>query len=482
MGDGAAPLTGLSETQRAEAMRRLLVLRPHLEDGATLTAAARSAGVSLRTAQRWLSLYRQDSLAGLATKRRRDRGTRRFPTGVVDLVEGLALRRPAPSTAWIHRQVVEVAHREGWAAPSYSTVRSIVRGVDPALRTLAQQGDRVYRETFDLLHRHEAGRPNAIWQADHTQLDLHLVPDQRPWLTVILDDHSRCVAGYSLSLTAPSALHTSLALRQAIWRKPDAGWDICGIPDLLYVDHGSDFTSRHIEQVTAALGIQLVHSAVGRPRGRGKIERFFRTVNQLLISELPGYAPRSRPLTRPGLSLSELEERIRSFFVNQYNRRRHSQTNQAPQQRWNQGGFIPKQAETLETLDLLLATVAKPRVVHRDGIRFTGYRYVDTTLAGYIGEAVTIRYDPRDIAEIRVFHNNVFICRPVCAELADRTVSLKDITTARKQRRRQLRTQIDTRSQLADRYLQIHQPPTRPGKPRPEPPTSTTRLKRYHND
>ena len=223
-------------------------------------------------------------------------------------------------------------------------------------------------------------------QADHTQLDLHLVPDQRPWLTVILDDHSRCVAGYSLSLTAPSALHTSLALRQAIWRKPDAGWDICGIPDLLYVDHGSDFTSRHIEQVTAALGIQLVHSAVGRPRGRGKIERFFRTVNQLLISELPGYAPRSRPLTRPGLSLSELEERIRSFFVNQYNRRRHSQTNQAPQQRWNQGGFIPKQAETLETLDLLLATVAKPRVVHRDGIRFTGYRYVDTTLAGYIGE------------------------------------------------------------------------------------------------
>ena len=125
MGDGAAPLTGLSETQRAEAMRRFLVLRPHLEDGATLTAAARSAGVSLRTAQRWLFLYRQGSLAGLATKRRRDRGTRRFPTGVVDLVEGLALRRPEPSTAWIHRQVVEVAHREGWAVPSYSTVRSI---------------------------------------------------------------------------------------------------------------------------------------------------------------------------------------------------------------------------------------------------------------------------------------------------------------------------------------------------------------------
>ena len=463
-------------------MRRYRVLRPHLEDGVTLKAAAHAAGVSLRTAQRWLSLYRKHSLAGLAAKRRSDRGTRRFPTGVVDLIEGLALRRPEPTTAWIHRRVVEVAHREGWTVPSYSTVRSIVRGVDPALRALAQQGDRAYGETFDLLYRHEADRPNAIWQADHTRVDLLLVSGQQPWLTVILDDHSRCVAGYSVSLSAPSALHTSLALRQAIWRKPDTGWDIHGIPDLLYVDHGSDFTSRHIEQVSAALGIQLVYSAVGRPRGRGKIERFFRTVNQLLISELPGYAPRSHPLTRPSLPLSELEERIRSFFVNEYNRRRHSQTDQAPQQRWNQGGFIPKQAESLETLDLLLATVPKHRIVHRDGIRFAGYRYMDTTLAGYVGEAVTIRYDPRDIAEIRVFHNNEFICRPVCAELADRIVSLKDIVAERKQRRHQLRTQIDTRTELVDQYLQIHQPRTRPGKPQPEPPSSTTRLKRYHNE
>ena len=116
--------------------------RAELEDGVTLTAAARSAGVSLRTAQRWLSLYRQGGLVGLAPKRRSDRGTRRFPAGVVDLVGGLALRRPEPSTAWIHRQVVEAGHPQGWAVPSYSTVRSIVCGVDPALRTLAQQGDR----------------------------------------------------------------------------------------------------------------------------------------------------------------------------------------------------------------------------------------------------------------------------------------------------------------------------------------------------
>ena len=50
-------------------------------------------------------------------------------------------------------------------------------------------------------------------------------------LTVILDDYSRAVAGYSLNLTAPSALQTALALRQAIWRRPEPQWHICGIPE-----------------------------------------------------------------------------------------------------------------------------------------------------------------------------------------------------------------------------------------------------------
>jgi transposase InsO family protein len=108
-----------------------------------------------------------------------------------------------------------------------------------------------------LVHRREATGPNAIWQADHTPLDILLIcPDGKtanPWLTVVIDDYSRAVAGYFLSYEAPSALHTSLALRQAIWRKEDSRWTVCGIPDVLYTDNGSDFTSRHLEQVSADL-------------------------------------------------------------------------------------------------------------------------------------------------------------------------------------------------------------------------------------
>jgi putative transposase len=56
------------------------------------------------------------------------------------------------------------------------------------------------------------------------------------------------------------------------------------VPETLYTDHGSDFTSKHIEQVSIDLKIKLIFSEIGTPRGRGKIERFFRTLNQKLVS------------------------------------------------------------------------------------------------------------------------------------------------------------------------------------------------------
>lgn len=54
-------------------------------------------------------------------------------------------------------------------------------------------------------------------------------------------------------------------------------------------------------------------------------------------------------------------------------------------------GFLPQMPESLEQLDLLLLTVARSRRVHQDGIRFQALRYIDTTLAAYVGESVTIR-------------------------------------------------------------------------------------------
>jgi putative transposase len=134
-------------------------------------------------------------------------------------------------------------------------------------------------------------------------------------------------------------------------------------------------------------------------------------------------------------------------------------------------------------LDLLLLTVAKARRVQRDGIRFQGFRYLDATLAAYVGEDVVIRYDPRDMAEIRVYHRNTFLCRAVCQELSGYTVSLQAIVHARNHRRHQLHQTIRDRAAIVETLLQVHQPdvemlpapaaPVREGPPR---------LKRYYHE
>lgn len=381
MAGGAGALAELPEGARQRALVRFIELRPCLEQGASMTAVARTLGVTPQTVARRLARYRREGLAGLLPHPRRDRGAHRLPAELQRLIAGLALERPRRSLAAIRREAADVAARQGWPAPSYKVVRAIVRALEPALLTLAHEGAKAYRERFDLLYRHEAAAPNALWQADHTPLDVW-VPDERgrlvkPWLTVILDDYSRAVAGCHLSLAAPTALHTALCLREAIWRKADPRWHVCGIPAVFYSDHGSDFTSQHLEQVAADLHMALVCSEVGMPRGRGKIKRFFQTVDQLFLRQLPAYAPGAPPPLHAQLTPAELEEGLRAFLLEGYHRRVHGETGQPPQERWEAGGFLPRLPASPEQLDLLLLTVAAGRRVRQDGVHFQGLRYLD---------------------------------------------------------------------------------------------------------
>ncbi len=154
---------------------------------------------------------------------------------------------------------------------------------------------------------------------------------------------------------------------------------------------------------------------------------------------------RGKPATPPKLSLSELDAAIGAYIVSNYNARVHREIGAVPSVAWLAEGWLPRMPESLDDLDLLLISVVKPRVVRRDGIHFEGLRYLDETLAAYVGEWVTIRYDPRDLAEVRVFYSNAFLCRAINQEHSDQTISLKDIQAARVTRRRALRGQINER-------------------------------------
>lgn len=93
-----------------DAKRRMQVLGPHVFDGVPLTRAAAAAGVPVRTAQRWLRSYIADGASGLERAGRSDVSKRRkVPAELVAIVEGLALRRPPPKIAQLHREAVQIA-------------------------------------------------------------------------------------------------------------------------------------------------------------------------------------------------------------------------------------------------------------------------------------------------------------------------------------------------------------------------------------
>ncbi|WP_332603191.1 Mu transposase C-terminal domain-containing protein [Arthrobacter sp. S2(2024)] len=437
--------------QRSDHEKAELVHR-HL-DGVTWVRIADAAGVPTRTVQRWAARL---EAGGLARPARRDKGTRHTPPELIEAVEALALQRPVPTAAYIHRRVGDIARDRGLAAPSYTTVRAIIHGLDAGLRTLAAGGDAAYRDKFELVFRRTAAAANEQWQMDHTLLDVMILDEKqrpvRPWLTVALDDYSRAVAGYALSVQAPTAEHSALAFHQAVSRKHDPVWVVSGLPDVLYSDHGSDFTSTRLEQVCLDLHIRLVHSRAGRPQGRGKIERFYGTLTTELLPHLPGFIPHGTggaPLTEPALTIRQLDETLGRFIVHEYNERPHSETGTAPHARWRGTGFVPRGPAHPEDIDLLLLNAATTRRVQRDGIRFASTRYISPVLAAYVGEDITVRDDPRDLGEIRVFHENAFLCRAIAPERSSESYTLADLQTARTARGRALKKQLRERRRVA---------------------------------
>ncbi len=113
----------------SDAERRMQVLGPHVFDAVPLTRAAAAAGVPVRTAQRWLMSYAADGASGLERAGRSDVSKRRsIPAELVAIVEALALRRPPPKIAQLHREAVRIAGEKGWPAPSYAVTRGSCSG------------------------------------------------------------------------------------------------------------------------------------------------------------------------------------------------------------------------------------------------------------------------------------------------------------------------------------------------------------------
>ncbi len=93
-------------------------------------------------------------------------------------------------------------------------------------------------------------------------------------------------------------------------------------------------------------------STPGQPQDRGRIERFFRTVNEMFLSDLDGYTVRTG--RKRALMLDSLEKQLHFSLLEVYHRRPSSEGKLSPKERWEQGGFLPRMPDSAEKLDLLL--------------------------------------------------------------------------------------------------------------------------------
>ena len=320
--------------------------------------------VSRPTLDRWIRAWRAGGFDALMPKARK--GVPVVPRELLDLAEDL--KREAPK-----RTAVQVAE-----------IIKAVRGTSPSARTIQRHFAMLgLNRTPDgrppkVFGRFEALAPNDLWTGD--ALHGPVVADRKSYLFACIDDHSRLLPGYRWG-HAEDTLRLEAALR--------AGLAARGVPKGLYVDNGNVFVSRWLERACGVLGIRLVHSEPGKPAGRGKIERVFATVRQEFLVEVEH---------RGVADLAELNSLFAAWVERIYHRRVHSETRQAPLER-----FLAAGVPTLPTpADLHAAFLwCEWRTVTKTGTvnLFANSYEVDQAL---VGTKVELLFDPFDMASIRV--------------------------------------------------------------------------------
>jgi putative transposase len=429
-----------------EALEKYSLIAPCIEEGVSQRDRAKEKQVSERTIRRLINKFKAHGLDGLKRKKRSDKGAPKVSENSTKFIKGRILEFPELSCTVIQRQLNRLASHSTEYKATYNQIRYIKNSISEDMATLARS-EQEFEETRELLFRHEGVYPNDIWQCDHKFLDIFVWDSCRnavqPVLTAVLDDYSRAVMGYYLDLDPPSSQRTALSLRQAIWLKKDPRWLVCGIPNRFYSDRGTDFKSHRIENIAAELSITLSKGRARKPQGKGKIERFFRSVNQLLMSELPGFTPEGSEPNEPGMTIHQLQATFQKWLIDEYMHRVHSEIDQTPFERWSTHSAHPRLADSLETLNVLLLKVPDERIVQQDGIRIFNLRYYATEFAGLIGKRITARYDPQDISYVLVYIENEYVCRATCAALAGQPQSLKEFMKTRAAYKRGLKQDID---------------------------------------
>src|SRR5215472_9005608 len=338
---------------------------------------SKRSSISEDTLLAWALRYRRGGFEALAPQPRRDRGQSRTITPqLADLIERLKRENPHRTGTTLLREVA-LSSGQGTAGLSASTL----------YRFLKQRGLSARQLLAPPAHKKfEAQHANQLWQSDmlYGPYVQRLGGGKRQaFLHAILDDASRLIP--HAQFYGDQGLDTFLdCLRQAVAAR--------GLPLRLYVDNAKVFRASQLARIAASLGILIVHSAPYQPEGRGKIERFFRSVREQFLGNLD---------LKQTLTLEDLNPRLWAWLDNAYHATAHSALGTTPLLRWQRDIEHIRQLPPATDLRRLFFH-RLDRVVRRDSTFLLQGRFYEAP-PDLAGQTIEVRFDPLDPASVEIY-------------------------------------------------------------------------------
>lgn len=327
--------------------------------------------ISAKTIQEWLYNYRKHGFEGIKPKKRLDKGnSRRLAPERQDHIVALRKQHPdMPVTVfyeWLIKTGEIMAHEV-----SYSTIRRLIRKHQLAVKLGATTPERK-RFAYD--------RINILWQADLSHGPYISVNGRKKktFLIAYIDDCSRLIP-YAQFFTTESFEGLRIVTKEAFIRR--------GLPKMIYADNGKIYRSETLQFACAQVGVTLTHTQPYDPQSKGKIERFFQTVQT-----------RFYPLLKadPVDSLEALNERFWRWLEEDYHRRIHASLDgRTPHEVFQHQLETVRFLENLSILDSIFLK-REQRKVKPDGTISLNKKLYEVP-PRFMGQTVDIRFNEIDV-------------------------------------------------------------------------------------
>lgn len=330
------------------------------------------------TLKTWLLYYRKHGIDGLKPSKRSDKGnTRVLSEAAKEYITRVKMQTPEKAIISIYHELLAKGIIEAGSVSPSSIQRFVHNHNLNKAKTVPKD-----RRAFSMEY------PGDCWQTDISQGPYLTINGKkmRTYLTAFIDDASRAIMAASFSYEQ-NLISVLSVFKQAVQRR--------GIPKKLFMDNGKVFRSDQLQYICASLGTIVSYAAPYSAASKGKIERWFKTLQSQWLNLLDWNSI---------ASLEELNQRLQAYIETQYHQAVYSTIKAKPLDKYmehiNRIRFIPSKQE-LDNIFLYRVT----RKIKNDATVSISNVLFEVS-AKYIGDQVQIRYDPSCLDKAYIFNDS----------------------------------------------------------------------------